>query len=318
MCLFKRWRKTKDIKLKQDISTYLVFPYSLKNGCVYLERQAEVPENYVLVFSTRNRILDVLPKGNHTLGPVILPKCSKKFKLFKRDRYGREPKNFKAFAYFVNLSEVNDFDFSTFKPIAFKNDIDGKFKVYIEFACSLRVENHERLLKSLFSEYSYFKLHEPEEIISNWLSEEVYEYFQKTPHRLSDFEEKLSDLLVVIYSKQEKFLKSIGIELKEFIVKKLVISKPKKGSKKTENVVYNSQDIQNLINNQNMLDISEISQKDTNKEQPNDFEKLKPNRENDFEFENNLTELNKPEPEEEQNNKKSNNSWVGLEKFWKK
>ena len=67
-----------------------------------------------------------------------------------------------------------------------------------------------------------------------------------------------------------------------------------------------------------MLDISEISQKDTNKEQPNDFEKLNPNTENDFEFENNLTELNQTETKEEQNNKKSNNSWVGLEKFWKK
>ena len=63
MGIFGR-KKNLDIELKQDIAGYLVFPFQLKGDLVLLNHKAIVPQNCLLAFATRGRVLDYLNTGD--------------------------------------------------------------------------------------------------------------------------------------------------------------------------------------------------------------------------------------------------------------
>lgn len=226
MC-FKR-KKLKNIELKQDISQYLVFPYSLKGGVVWLNHSAIVPENAILIFAGREKLLDVLQTGEHMLGAVTLPKASKKFKLYKLNKDGSVPEYFDGFAYFVNLKTVSGLTFQTYRKLKYRNEIDGKFTVKINFSVDIQVENYEDLFKGLFSEFSYLKLHETENIVRNWLSEFTTDTLQKEMYRRSDFENNISETVELLTVQVKNFAKKFGLNIENFNIIGVDVSKSKK------------------------------------------------------------------------------------------
>lgn len=233
MALFGRKNK-KNIELKQDISGYLVFPYPLKHGIVHLGHTAVVPENCVLAFAARGKVLDILPSGTHTLVPTILPKANKKFKLTKLDKNGNAPYGFDGYAYFVNLEPLSNFVFSTYKKLRFNNELDGKFWVRPQFVVDVVVEDAEKLLKNLLSELAILKPNEPEDILESWLSEFVTENLLKSPLRRIDFEKpQVHDLLKLYTLKLKPLLESVGLRLLEMRV--LEVEQSGKKTKKGQN-----------------------------------------------------------------------------------
>lgn len=228
---FFKGHSSKDIRLKQDISTYLVFPFPLKKNKVYLGKKAEVPENCVLVFCSKGKILDVLPTGEHKLGATILPNCSSKFKLYKPNKKGQEITEFKAFVYFIKTDAKKNFLFSTYKKVRYDNEIDGKFWIKSDFELDYQVSDYKKLLKSLLCEYAYLKTGEAEEIFQEWLSEFVTTELERLPYRRIDFEQRKDDVLKLLNDKLAKMLDGIGIKLDDLRILELIISKNKQENK---------------------------------------------------------------------------------------
>ncbi|MDD4816046.1 MAG: SPFH domain-containing protein [Clostridia bacterium] len=227
---------SKDIKTEQDISGYLVFPFKAKNNKIYLNCKAVVPQDTVLVFGSNGKTFDCLQAGETMLGAVTLPKCSKKFKLYKLNKDGSVPKDFKANAYFVSLSEHKNFEFSTYKKLKYKNEKDGKFWVDINFEIDFKVANPEKLLQFLLTQYAYLKPNESESILGDWLSDFVTTQMLKTDYMRSNFQENKAELLQVLFLKVQKNLSNIGAELIDLRFKEIKMSKSKE-SKKTKEVL---------------------------------------------------------------------------------
>ena len=212
MGLFRR--KTKDIVLKQDISGYLVFPYPLKKDYVMLGRKAVVPEGTVLAFATKGKLLDILPQGQHTLTPAYLPLANKKFKLNKIDKYGQSPDGFYGYAYYVNLEAVKNFAFGTYKKLRYKNELDGKFWVKMEFAVNLQVSDEALFMKSLFRSLAFLKPNEAENIVEGWLSEFTTDTLQKYAFRRAEFEKpRVYEMTELLGARIQPLLKTVGLEL---------------------------------------------------------------------------------------------------------
>lgn len=294
IALFKKWKHSKDIMLKQDISTYLVFPYKLKKGQVYLNKEAVVPENCLLAFSARNKLLDVLPTGNHTLGVVVLPKCSKKFKLYKKDRYGKEQKSFKCFVYYINTQPIENFNFSTCEYLKFNNSLDGKFKVLLDFVCTLKVQDPNRLFKSLFSEYSYFKQNEIENIVKMWAGEKVVGLLKKQTFYRKQFVYNNQIVIEKINTKLGEMFESVGLEMSCLNMDKILIPK----NKHNEKFEVKFERVSETCENKEVVEQSNPSQ--ISEEEMSMLNKMK-------EFDEKIL-----------SNTDEKNDWNGLEKFWKK
>lgn len=218
MALFGRKNK-KNIQLKQDISQYLVFPYPLRHGVVFMGHTAVVPEETVLAFASRGKVLDILESGTHTLTPTVLPKANKKFKLTKLDRHGLAPDGFDGFAYFVNLKPLSNFAFGTYKKLKYSNELDGKFWVRPQFVVDVVVADPEKFLKALLNEFAILKPNEPEDIVETWLSEFVTDNLQKSTLRLADFSgQRLLDLVRLYTLKLKPVLENVGLILLEMRV----------------------------------------------------------------------------------------------------
>lgn len=222
-------RKTKDIVLKQDISGYLVFPFPLKKDFVMLGRKALVPEGTVLAFATKGKVLDFLPEGQHTLTPAYLPLANKKFKLNKIDKYGQSPDGFYGYAYFVNLKEVKNFAFGTYKKLRYKNELDGKFWARLEFAVDLQIADEKLFLKSLLKTLAFLKPNEAENIVESWLSEVVTDTLQKYAFRRAEFEKpRVFEMTELLGAKMLPSLKNVGLELLSISLLECDLSSPQK------------------------------------------------------------------------------------------
>ena len=235
-------RSPKDIRLKQDISMYLVFPYLLKKNRVWLDKKAVVPENTLLVFATRGKILDTLPTGEHKLTPTTLPNSSNKFKLYKPDKNGNPPANFKAFTYFINTAEMQNFKFTTYKKLHYENELDGKFWVKLDFELDLQILDPKKFLKSLMCEYAYLKTGEAEEILRDWLSEFTTTELEKIPYRKTEFETQLDEITARIAEKLSKHLSAIGVKQNALRAAEIAMSKDKKQKHKNPLMTENEQE----------------------------------------------------------------------------
>lgn len=232
---FKR-KFSKDIKIEQDILGYLVFPYKAKNNKIGLNHKAIVPENAVLVFASKGKVLDILQTGETMLGAITLPKCSKKFGLYKLDKNGKVPKEFSAFAYFISTAEQKNFKFSTYKKLRYANEKDGRFWVDINFEIDFKVIRPEKFLQSLLVEFSYLKFQESEKILSDWLSEFATDQLLKTDYMRSNFQENKAELLQILFLKVQKNMASYGLELQDLRFGEIKMSKNKE-SRKTKKVL---------------------------------------------------------------------------------
>ena len=227
MGLFRR--KTKDIVLKQDISGYLVFPFPLKKDYVMLGRKAVVPEGTVLAFATKGKVLDILPEGQHTLTPAYLPLANKKFKLNKIDKYGQSPDGFYGYAYYVNLGAVKNFAFGTYKKLRYKNELDGKFWVKMEFAVNLQVSDEKLFMKSLFRSLAFLKPNEAENIVEGWLSEFATDTLQKYAFRRAEFEKpRVYEMTELLGARIQPLLKTVGLDLLGIGLLECDLSSPQK------------------------------------------------------------------------------------------
>lgn len=212
MGLFRR--KTKDIVLKQDISGYLVFPYPLKKDYVMLGRKAVVPAGTVLAFATKGKLLDILPEGQHTLTPAYLPMANKKFRLNKIDKYGQSPDGFYGYAYYVNLEAIKNFAFGTYKKLRYKNELDGKFAVKMEFAVNLKICDEALFVKSLLRQLAFLKPNEAENIVESWLSEFATDTLQKYAFRRAEFEKpRVYEMTELLGARIQPLLKTVGLDL---------------------------------------------------------------------------------------------------------
>ena len=218
----------KDIRPKQDIAKYLVFPYPLKGGRLWLDKKAVVPENTVLAIATRGRILDILPPGEHKLTTEILPGANAKFKLHKPDKDGKPQTNFKAFAYIVNTSQTHEFPFETYKKIRYDNEIDGKFWAKIDFSITFQISDAKKFLKSLMCEYAYLKTGEAESILRAWLSEFTTTELARISYRRTDFENHANEIETHLATKLTKLLADIGIKQTAFCISDKTLSRPTK------------------------------------------------------------------------------------------
>ena len=228
----------KDIRLKQDIGKYLVFPYPLKGGRLWLDKKAVVPENTVLAIATRGRILDILPPGEHKLTTEILPGANAKFKLHKPDKDGKPQINFKAFAYIVNTSQPHEFPFATYKKIRYDNEIDGKFWAKIDFSITFQISDAKKFLKSLMCEYAYLKTGEAESILRAWLSEFTTTELARISYRRTDFENHANEIETHLATKLTKLLADIGIKQTAFCISDKTLSRP---TKHTNPLVQNAE-----------------------------------------------------------------------------
>ena len=212
MGLFRR--KTKDIVLKQDISGYLVFPFPIKKDYIMLGRKAVVPKDAVLAFATKGKLLDVLPEGQHILTPAYLPMANKKFKLNKIDKYGQSPDGFYGYAYYINLNAIKNFAFGTYKKLRYKNELDGKFSVGLEFAVNLQVADEKQLMKSLLKTLAFLKPNEAENIVETWLSEFATDTLQKYAFRRAEFEApRVYEMTELLGARIQPLLKTVGLDL---------------------------------------------------------------------------------------------------------
>lgn len=222
-------RKTKDIVLKQDILGYLVFPFPLKKDYVVLGRKALVPKGAVLAFATKGKVLDILPEGQHTLTPAYLPLANKKFKLNKIDKYGQSPDGFYGYAYYINMGAVQNFAFGTYKKLRYKNELDGKFWVRMEFAVNLQVSDEKLFIKSLLRTLAFLKPNEAENIVEGWLSEVVTDTLQKYAFRRAEFEKpRVYEMTELLGAKIQPLLKTVGLELLAIGLLECDLSSPQK------------------------------------------------------------------------------------------
>ena len=234
MGLFRR-RDLKNIRLEQDISLYLVFPYKTKGGHIWLNKQAIVPDGAELIFGARGKVLDILPPGQHKLTAVTLPECSKRFKLNKPDKYNHFPKTFKAQVYYVSKAVQEDFTFSTYKKMRFDNIRDGAFWVSIDFKMDFSVIDCPLFLSKLLKVYAYLKHGEAEEVFQSECSEFITDEILKDNYLLSSFTTYKENLLDVLKLKQQEFLKGWGCELIDLNYNQIHLSKNAgKNSKKFE------------------------------------------------------------------------------------
>lgn len=224
MGIFKR-KNLKNIILEQDISLYLVFPYRTKKDLIWINHTAIIPHDAELIFGYRGKVLDVLPEGEHKISAVTLPECSKKFKLFKPDKYNKIPKVFQAQAYFVSKAIQTRFEFSTNRKIKFHNPREGKFWVKIDFYMDFQVENCKKFMQELLKHYSYLKFGEAEKIILDASSDCLTEEILNQNYMLSTFTDKKDELLEILKLKQEKLLKGFGVQLVDLTYKEIHISK---------------------------------------------------------------------------------------------
>lgn len=201
-----------DIELKQDIAGYLVFPFQLKGDLVLLNHKAIVPQNCLLAFATRGRVLDYLGTGEHVVHPVVLPNCNKKHKLQKTDKSGALPVGFLGYVYYINLNQVNNLTFGTYKKLRFSNKTDGKFWAKMQFAVDLKIVDADKFMKALLHQLAYLRAGECEEIVEGWISEFVTNALQSTPHTKAQFEKsQVFGIIGEISQKLSAMLGNVGL-----------------------------------------------------------------------------------------------------------
>lgn len=283
-----RGESSKDIRLKQDITRYLVFPFPTKKKAIWLNKKAVIPENTVLLFASKGKVLDILPAGEHTLGAVVLPKCSSKFKLYKLDKHGKSRTSFKGYAYFINMLPHKNFNFSTYGRLYFQNELDGRFWANLTLQLDFEVANVTKLMQNLLMEFSYLKINESENILEDWLSDFVSTELAKGGYHRDDFTNKTDEITSRLSLKLEKLLLSVGLTLTALRISEIDLSKKKNRNKnplkkaqqevaensnqKQGEEVKNTEETSQINNNENINKEQQINQ-ETTKETNTDAQK---------------------------------------------
>lgn len=220
---------SKDIKVKQDISQYLVYPLKLKRGKIWLNSKIQVPENFVAVITRKKRVLDFLPAGEHSLTLIALPLCKKRFRLHKPDKYGKPIKNFKAKTLLINLTQQKNLKLAISRKLKYKTSVDGKFWVKPSFEIDFYVSDAQRFLQTLFkNSESAWNVRKPKyvnQILSDLFEINLFKLLRKENYLISSFKQNKKYLANALLPKFNKVADKYGIGITEMQVGDVVFSK---------------------------------------------------------------------------------------------
>lgn len=196
MGLFKNlFSKNKNtIKIKSEYESCLVYMQIPKRS-VKLKSKIIVPENFCVVVLSKEKLLDIMPSGEHELNGFTMPKTCKINKLDKPTKKGYK-KDFKADFYFVNLNVCK---------ITNKFFIK-RFKLNVDFVLNFKIVKAEKFLKFLISERIVFNQNFAVNFLSSAVTNVLYYYF---------FDNKNIEKEKMKYYIEQK-LKTIGIEVLGF------------------------------------------------------------------------------------------------------
>ena len=220
---------SKDIKVKQDISQYLIYPLRLKRGKIWLNSKIQVPENFVAVITHKKRVLDFLPAGEHSLTPLSLPLCKKRFRLHIADKDGKLIKNFKAKTLLINLAQQKNFKSAISRKLKYKTSVDGKFWVKPSFEIDFCVNNAQKFLQTLLkNSESAWNVRKPKyvnQILSGLFEISLFKLLRKENYLIASFKQNKKYLANALLPKFNKVADKYGVNITEMQVCDVIFSK---------------------------------------------------------------------------------------------
>ncbi len=227
MCIisfFKR-RFSKNLLPSSDLKKHLVYVSKSKKDKVWFDKKIVVPEDFMLYFGYKGKVLDEFPTGTHQAQHIYLSKTIRALKLNKKSKKkGGSPKWFCADAYYVNLMQFPAKKWSLFARAELFDEKLGYFKAMLSGEYIFKVERPKLFLNWLLSLYDYLMQYEAFELLDGRISEFVFNLLMKQDFNFKQINDKemLTDLL---FEKVNINLKKIGVELLGFSVNEVKVAK---------------------------------------------------------------------------------------------
>jgi len=210
-------------KISQEFEQSLVYMLTPKKR-VKLNSKIVVPNSFCVVLLSKEKLLDVIPSGEHELNGFTISKACKINKLDKPSKKGYK-KDLKLDFYFVNLNICK-----------ITNQIFvKKRKLNLNFALEFKINDSKKFLKFLTSERIVFDHKFASYFLTFSLSRVLYYYVLDNKN--------LNKENLITYA--TKKLNNIGVEVLNFNV---VLEWLNKESRKEENTIKNNSVLQNNTN----------------------------------------------------------------------
>lgn len=209
MCFF---RKTKFVKTNLNISSKEVIYFQpFKRNKIYLGTKVKVPRNFSFVFTSNGKVLDEI-NDDFVISFNEIPETTQYLKLYKVNKKGKGLKFFKAETYFVNKNIFENFEWNSYN-IELEDRDFGAYKAQAFGTINFKVINPKKIIIFLYNQLGVITTTQSQKVLHNYICEKISHIIDKENPATKKLYYKDENLLKTIFSKLQKDLNEIGIDL---------------------------------------------------------------------------------------------------------
>ena len=218
--------------MDKDKSSDLIARYS-GSGKIKLGKELTVPEGYVCLIVSKEKVLDRFTAGEYKLSVENIPATCRALKLNVPNKKGKYKKTFFADIYFVKLDEIKSQEFSSVQGIYVKKDKQFlSATVFVKGTYSFVVQDPVQFLGSLIKVFGIVKGSLAQRQLDLWVGELADKKIEKNKPSLDLLNERDSSCFEGLIDYLNKNMADIGIKFSQVEVTETIL--PKKIYKRTK------------------------------------------------------------------------------------
>ena len=219
------------ITINEKYKDCLISTANQKNK-IKIGSQLIVPENHTAYIVCKKKVLDNFDVGCHKLTGASISLLAKELKLNKQNKSSSFINKFKAFIYYVNLSEFNNIDFISPDKVVIKDKRFLKARVGIKGKFSFKTINHEELLSIIIKDCGFVSGNIALDRLKFWVAKFTAKKIKKNKPGLEELFNRESECFKGLHEFIAKKFYNTGIEITSIEITDVLL--PKKVYKKTD------------------------------------------------------------------------------------
>lgn len=207
--------------------------HSSASGKIKIGKELAVPEGYVCLLVSKEKVLDRFTAGTYKLSVENIPAVCRTLKLTVPNKRGKYKSKFFADIYFVKLSEVENQNFSSNQGVFVKKDKNFlNATVLVKGNYSFVLSDPVLFLQSLLKVYGIVKGSIAQRQLDIWVGDLVDKKIEKNKPSLDYLNERNSACFEGIVDYLNKNMLDIGVKVARVEVTQTIL--PKKIYKRTK------------------------------------------------------------------------------------
>lgn len=218
----------KNIECDEELDNHILV-YLKKKKYIYLDKNIIVRDNSACVVVYRGRVCDVLIPGKYKISKDTFPETFERAKIERLKAKGVHLKKIKVKLYYINTSEIKEFEFKSTSPFSIKSKELGKVKGCLCGVCTFRVIDPFSLMRYLTGRRRKINDTIAREEVSDLIGNKLNKLFEKSK---VPFEMMFTDrqkLNGILNTECEDVFDKRGVFVKNICLKSVDIAKKHQG-----------------------------------------------------------------------------------------